>query len=229
MMLRRPEHHTPAMGASLLDAAGETCKEFQEELVPLSVLQGMAVYGRLGERLFPAGEASVDPVAVLEAGRDLATEGVDLLWRVPERPRRHPHSPSQGHRLDRRRLSDASTLVTMDHLEAHLVPPHGAEVQVHVGRVLAPLVQKALEEQPVRERLWLAQPQAVRDQAVRRASSARDGDALRLRDLFGLVCDQEVRREPKSVDTAQLSPESRLQLLHRGTVPRSSPVASSGT
>src|SRR5687768_12640220 len=116
----------------------------------------------------------------------------------------------------------------MDHLEAHLVTPHGTEVQVHVGRVLAPLVHKPLEEQAVRERLWLAKPQTIRDQAVCGASSARDGDALRLRDLFGLVRDQEVRREPQSMDTAQLSPESRLQLLRRRTVPRSSPVASSG-
>jgi hypothetical protein len=116
----------------------------------------------------------------------------------------------------------------MDHLEAHLITPHGAEVQVHIGRILASLVQKALEEQPVRERLGLAQTQTIRDQAVRGATSARDGDALRLRDLFGLVRDQEVRREPQSVDTAQLSPESRLQLLRRGTVPHSSPVASSG-
>src|SRR5829696_3732990 len=101
MMLRRPEHHTPAMGASLLDAAGETCREFQEELVPLSVLQGMAVHGRLGERLFPAGEAGVDPVAVMEAGGDLAAESVYLLRRMPERPRRHPHGSPQRHRLHR--------------------------------------------------------------------------------------------------------------------------------
>src|SRR5687767_8834942 len=117
----------------------------------------------------------------------------------------------------------------MDHLETHLVTPHGTEVQVNVGRVLASLVQKALEEQPVRERLGLTQSQAMRDQAVSCASPARDGDTLRLRDLFGLVRDQEVRREPKSVDTAQLPSESRLQLLRRGTIPRSPPVASPGS
>src|ERR671910_1499630 len=174
MVLRRPEHHTPAMGASLLDAAGEPGRELQEEPVPLRVLQGMTVHGRLGERLLPAGEAGVDPVTVMEAGGDLAAEDVYLLRRVPERPRRHPHSTSQRHRLDRRCLGDASTLVAMDHLEAHLVAPHGTEVQVHIGWVLASLVQKALEEQPVRERLWLAKPQTIRDQAVCGASSARD-------------------------------------------------------
>src|ERR671910_1351032 len=147
---------------------------------------------------------------------------------MPERPRRHPHCSPQRHGLDRRGFGDTSMLVATYHLEAHLVTSYGTEVQVHVGRVLAPLVQKALEEQPVRERLWLTQPQTMRDQAVRGASSTRDGDALRLRDLFGLVRDQEVRREPQSMDTAQLSPEARLQLLSRRTVPRSSPVASPG-
>src|SRR5215204_4790241 len=124
MMLRCPEHHPPAMGSSLFNTAGEPGRELQEEPVPLRVLERMAVHGRFGERLYPAGEAGVDPVAVLEAGGDLAAEGVDLLRRMPERPRRHPHSSSQRHRLDRRRLCDASTLVAMDHLEAHLVTPH---------------------------------------------------------------------------------------------------------
>src|SRR5215207_6076109 len=228
MILRRPEHHTPAMGASLLDAAGEPGRKLQKESVPLRVLQRMAVHGRLRERLFPAGEAGVDPVAVMEAGGDLAAEGVDLLRRVPERPRRHPHGSPQRHRLYRRSLGYASTPVAMDHLEAHLVPSYGAEVQINIGRVLASLVQKALEEQPVREGLGLTQPQTVRDQAVRGAPSTRNGDTLRLRDLFGFVRDQEVRREPQSVDAAQLSPESRFQLLCRRTILRSSPVASPG-
>src|SRR5918995_2863399 len=148
---------------------------------------------------------------------------------MPERPRCHPHCSPQRHGLDRRGFGDTSMLVATYHLEAHLVTSYGTEVQVHVGRVLAPLVQKPLEEQPVRERLGLAQPQAMRDQAVRGATPARYGDTLRLRDLFGLVRDQEVRREPKSVDTAQLPSESRLQLLRRGTVPHSSPVASPGS
>src|SRR5829696_8994536 len=97
MMLRRPEDHPPAMGASFLDAAGEP---------------------------------GVDSVSVRKAGRDVAGEVVDLTRRVSERTCRYPHSPTQGHRLDRRGFRDAATLVAMDHLEA-------------------PLVQKALEEQPV--------------------------------------------------------------------------------
>jgi hypothetical protein len=95
MVFPRPEHHAPAVGASLLDAADEPGRELQEEPVPIRVLQRMAVHGRLGERLLPAGEAGVDPIAVLEAGGDLAAEGVDLLRRMPERPRRHPHGSSQ--------------------------------------------------------------------------------------------------------------------------------------
>src|SRR5918993_53359 len=109
----------------------------------------------------------------------------------------------------------AATSVATDHLEAHLVPLHGTEVQVHVGRVPAPLVQKALEEQPVGERLGLRESQAIRDQAVRRATPARNGDVLRPGDLFGLVRDQKVRRKPESVDAAKLAVQTTPYLRRR--------------
>src|SRR5215217_9634250 len=115
----------------------------------------MALHRGFGERLIPTGEPSVDPVTVREAGGDVPGEDVDLTRRVPERPRRDPHRPPQRHRLHRRGLGDATTPVATDYLEAHLIPPYGTEVQIHVGRVPAPLVQKALEEQPVGERLGL--------------------------------------------------------------------------
>jgi hypothetical protein len=202
--LGRPEHHAPAVGAGLPDAPDEPRREFQQQPVPLRVLQGVALHRRFRQRLLPAGEAGVDPVAVPEAGRDVAGENVDLARRVPERPRRHPYGPPQGHRLHRRGLRDAAragATVAPNHLEAHLVAPDGAEVQVHVRGVLASLVQETLEEQAVGERFGLGQAQAVRDQAVGSTSSSRDGDALLPRYPRRLVRDQEIRREPQGVDT----------------------------
>src|SRR5215210_8366715 len=161
----------------------------------------MALHRRLGERLLPTREADVDLVSVLEPGRHVAAKLIDLTRRVAERPCRDPDRSPERHRLDCRGFCDPAMLVTSDHLEAHLVPPYGAEIQVHVWRVLALLVQEPLEEEPVAERLGLGQPQAVGDQTVRGAPPARHGDALSLRDLPGLVRDQEVRREPQSLYT----------------------------
>src|SRR5215204_436971 len=156
----------------------------------------MSAHRRLRQRFFPAGEPCVNPVSVTKTGGDVPAELVDLRRRMTEGPRGDPHGPAQRHGLDRGCLRHPEPLVTPDHLEAHLVSPYGAEVQVYVRRILALLVHEALEEQTVRERLEPAQTQAVRDQAVRGASPTRDGDTFRLRYLLGFVRDEEVRREP---------------------------------
>src|SRR5215210_3089302 len=131
----------------------------------------MAAHGRFLQRLLPSREPHVHPVAVPEAGGDAAGERVYLARRVPERPCRRPHRPAQGHGLDGGRLRSTTPTVATDHLEPHLVPSCGAEVQVYVRRVQAALVHEPLEEQPVAEGLRLGHPQAVRDQAVGSASS----------------------------------------------------------
>src|SRR5215204_6110382 len=146
---------------------------------------------------------------------------------MTESPRGDPHGPAQRHRLDRGGLRYPEPFVASDHLEAHLVPPYGTEIQVYVRRVFALLVHEALEEQTVRERLEPAQTQAIRDQAVRSTSPARDGDAPRLSYLPRLVRDEKVRREPQRVDARQLSPEPRFDLLDIRP-PTFLPVPSSG-
>src|SRR5215208_7174524 len=156
----------------------------------------MSAHRRLRQRFFPAGEPCVNPVPVTKTGGDVPAELVDLRRGMTESPRGDPHGPAQRHRLDRGGLRHPEPFVTPDHLEAHLVPPYGTEIQVYVRRVFTLLVHEALEEQAVRKRLEPAQPQAIRDQAVRGASPTRDGDAPRLRYLPGLVRDEKVRREP---------------------------------
>src|SRR5215212_10869446 len=173
----------------------------------------MSAHRRLRQRFFPAGEPCVNPVPVTKTGGDVPAEIVDLRRRMTESPRGDPHGPAQRHGLDRSGLRHPEPLVTPDHLEAHLVPPYGTEIQVYVRWVLALLVHEALEEQTVRERLEPAQTQAIRDQAVRGASPARNRDAPRLRYLPGLVREEKVRREPQRIDARQLPPEPGFDLL----------------
>ena len=179
----------------------------------------MPPHGRLSEHLFPTVETGVDLVAVRKAGRDVAGEDVDLLRRVAQCTGRDPDGAPQG--IGGRSSGDGypPTRVAPLQLVPHLVAALGAEVQVDVRRVPSLLVHEPLEEQAVGEGLGLRQAQTVRDQAVRRAPSARDRHALFAGYLHGLQGQQEVRREAQVLDARELTPQARNDLSVQSPVP----------
>src|SRR5439155_3189749 len=93
-------------------------------------------------------------------------------------------------------------------------------VAVDVEHADSVLVQAPLEDQPVLDGVEVGDPQAVGDQAARRAAPTGAGDdAVLARELVEVPDDQEVAGVARLGDDLQLFLQPRLLLRRRLSVP----------
>ena len=178
------------MAGKLEDLAGQV-----EELPPGPAGQGGIVAGRLGDRLrtlrMPARGGPGQPVdgLLLEAER-LAhlTDGGPLA--IGDHVAHHP---------------GALRSVFLEDVLDHLLPMRGGEIDVDVRGHLHVLVQEALEEQVVRDRVDAGDAEQVGDDAVGRRAPTLARDAPRLREAHQVPVDQEELGKAGPVDDRQLA------------------------
>src|SRR5207302_10315548 len=93
-------------------------------------------------------------------------------------------------------------------VSTHLATQVLAEIDVEDRNQYALGIQKELEEEVVRKRIDVRDPQRVRDQRSRaRAAPGPDRDAVALRPVDEVLDDEEVPGEPHLEDDGQLALE----------------------
>src|SRR5437870_4233008 len=153
--------------------------------------------------------------------RDLGARGNRLRDFVDEAVRQAEDAADVAHhRLRRHRpegddLCDLVLAVLLAHVLDHLAAPVHAEVDVDVGHGNALGVEKALEEEVVRERVDVGDPHRIGDERAGRGAAARaNRDAVVLRVFDEVPDDEEVAGEAHVLDDLDLALEAVLVLLH---------------
>ena len=100
----------------------------------------------------------------------------------------------------------------LQHRIDHLIAPIGGEVHIHVRVRLAPLIQEALEDQVVADRIHARDPKEIRDHRIARTPATLRGDPVRMCVPHDLRTEQEELGEPRPLDGGELTRNAALQI-----------------
>ena len=202
------DDHAGRVHALVAHQALEGARGVEDLLGDRVVVVGL---GQLGARLHRVGQLDADRALGHELG-----DAVDLAVAVAE------HAAGVAHHRAGEQLAEGADAghrrraVLLRDVLHHAVAAGDREVGVDVGHALAPGVEEALEEQVVRERVEVDDPQRVGHQrAGGRSAPGAHADAVLARPAHVVPHDQEVAGEAHLGDDAELEAQPLLRALGR--------------
>ena len=162
----------------------EPARHRNQLLDALVLLLHLLERGTFGERLLERH---------VERGRDGLRDAVGVGVRNVHHARDVAHDRPRFHRPEGDDLRDVLAAVLARHVLDDLAAPPFAEIDVDIGQRHALGVEEALEDEVVRHRIDVGNPQAIGDEAAGGGSAPRpDGDPLLARVADEIPHDQEV-------------------------------------
>ena len=134
-------------------------------------------------------------------------DSIHVFGTEAERPRgvAHGAAPLVGVDIaDQRGVLDAVARID---ISDDLIPPRGGEVEIDIRRGVAAVAEETLEQQIVRQRIDRGDAEDVSDDGVGGRAAALTADALAAGEAHDIPDDQEVVRQPDSLDDGQLVAE----------------------